>query len=404
MNQLQAGEFLFWAKGDESLITSFFYEFKPDIFINYDDVFVHKIDDVLNNVMSRVIEQIDNRPVWVPLSGGLDSRLILCKLVELGCPNVHAFSYGPEYNDEAKSACAVSEILDVPWYFLPSHKKDMRMLFASKMRTDLWSFSNGLNGVPNFQDFLPLSQLINRRLIQKGDVVINGQSGDFITGGHIPISLLERNATVDDLIDSIIQKHFSLWNSMKTEDNLALIKSRIFDNLDLCEGDDLSSQELIEMYELSEYRERQSKFVVSGQRVYDFFELDWFLPLWDPEFVEIWRNIPAKTKAKQTIYKQYLETYNYKDMFANFTPCLDGWPGLSKSVLPFARIIRWCLGTEWRDRYLKAMAVFGMYGYFYAPYPLFRTILESQNIRNPISLFVRTWLLENNIRLPKDLK
>ncbi len=405
LKQLQSGEFLFWDKNKSALTTGFYYEFVPDELVDSDDEeLISQIASSFDNVMQRVIKQADGRFIWVPLSGGLDSRLILSKLVEFGCPNVKAFSYGPAGNDEARSAKNVAEVLGVPWYFVPSTKKAMRKLFASPKRQALWKHANGLNGVPNFQDFLPLNELMEQGIIKKGDIIINGQSGDFITGGHIPAQLLKPEATIDDLFSAILKKHFSLWHALKTPENIAIIKSRVFANLSLQDNDKISPQELASAYELSEYQERQSKFVVNGQRVYDFLGLDWFLPLWDPEFVEVWRNIPAERKIGQKLFKEYLQIYNYQNLFANFKPCLDGWPGLSKLVLPFARLIRWTFGIEWRDKYLKTMTVFGMYSYLYAPYPLWKNLLESQNYRNPISLFTRTWLIENNLSIPDGLK
>lgn len=404
LHQLQAGEFIYQKLGDEAPKTGWFYQFIPDVLDSSDiDTLSSITGNAFDSVMRRLVDEADGRPIWVPLSGGLDSRLILCKLVELGYPNVQAFSYGPKGNDEAEAAKEVAAALGVKWHFFPSTKADMRRFFASPRRKAFWDFANGHNSVPNFQDLLPLCQLMDRGLVNKGDIIVNGQSGDFITGNHIPPSLLKDGVGLDDMFAAIAKKHFSLWESLKTPKNIAMVRNRIFSGLGLKGDEKLSPQEIAAAYEYSEYIERQSKFVVSGQQVYDFLELDWFLPLWDPEFVKPWRNIPAKVKVGQAVYLRYLETYNFKGLFENFKPCLDGWPGMSKLVLPFARIIRLTLGADMRDRYLKAMAVFGMYGYFFAPYPMLKTILESQNLRNSISLFVRTWLGENNVPRPTGL-
>ena len=67
----------------------------------------------------RIVEDTSNKNVWVPLSGGLDSRLVICKLKEHGCENLRAFSYGPPGNYEASAARHVAEVLKVPWVFVP---------------------------------------------------------------------------------------------------------------------------------------------------------------------------------------------------------------------------------------------------------------------------------------------
>ena len=43
---------------------------------------------------------------------------------------------------------------------------------------------------------------------------------------------------------------------------------------------------MADLYEKWEYEERQIKYVVNGQKTYDFWGVDWFLPLWDSEFVK----------------------------------------------------------------------------------------------------------------------
>ena len=35
------------------------------------------------------------------------------------------------------------------------------------------------------------------------------------------------------------------------------------------------------LYEFSEFKNRQTKYVITVQRVYEFFGYEWRLPLWD---------------------------------------------------------------------------------------------------------------------------
>lgn len=404
LKQLQACEFLYVSKADGKMDVRQYYRFMPD---QLSDASTDELAEIsgaaFDRVMRRMVDSIGERTVWLPLSGGLDSRLIACKLVELGCPNVKTFSYGAPHNDEAAAASKVTDTLGLEWHFVPTRLKDGRRYFHSQMRQDFWEFTKGYDAVPNGQDLITLAEMMDKGLVQKGDVVVNGQSGDFITGGHIPLAKIEADPTLQGMFNAMADKHFSLWASLKTDENLNMIKDRVLAPFDIDPSAEYSVQDLCAMYEWSEYQERQCKFVVAGQRVYDFLGLDWYLPLWDPEFVEPWRNMPAHVKAGQAIYKHYLDDYNYKGLFEHFTPCMDGWPGMAKLVLPFARAVRLMFGEEARNKYLKAMAVFGQTGYHFAGYPKLRTMREAQNFRNPISLFARTWLQENDVNLPKGL-
>ena len=64
---------------------------------------------------------------------------------------------------------------------------------------------------------------------------------------------------------------------------------------------------LEEYFEYWEYEERQSKFIINGQKTYDFLNIKWELPFWDLSYVEFWRNIPTYYKINQNLYKLYLK-------------------------------------------------------------------------------------------------
>ena len=70
-----------------------------------------------------------------------------------------------------------------------------------------------LSVIPNLHGMFALKSLINSKSMKAGDVVINGQSGDFITGQHIPI-VNEKEIDSNLLLSCIMKKNYSLrsWN------------------------------------------------------------------------------------------------------------------------------------------------------------------------------------------------
>ena len=52
---------------------------------------------------------------------------------------------------------------------------------------------------------------------------------------------------------------------------------------------------LFGLIELLEYENRQTKYVVNSQRIYDFYNLSWLLPLWNKSYIKFWEKVPLNT-------------------------------------------------------------------------------------------------------------
>jgi len=104
LSQLQAGEVLVWTEDLSTPTIERYFLFYCDEHTRAgEEDLVEELSEITNAIFNRVIEEAGGAPIWIPLSGGLDSRLVLCKLKELGYDNVTAFSYGPKGNYEAKA-------------------------------------------------------------------------------------------------------------------------------------------------------------------------------------------------------------------------------------------------------------------------------------------------------------
>ena len=62
------------------------------------------LDLVLNNIFKKIINKYKNSRIVIPLSGGLDSRLVLSKLVQHNHKKILAISYGPKDSPEVITA------------------------------------------------------------------------------------------------------------------------------------------------------------------------------------------------------------------------------------------------------------------------------------------------------------
>jgi asparagine synthase (glutamine-hydrolysing) len=408
--QLQAGEFLVFDKEKKtSNVQRYFqyFPFIPEKEQDADDLGI-SLNKIIDKIFIKIINRADGAPIWVPLSGGLDSRLIVCKLKEHGYENVHTFSYGPIRNYEAKKAKLIAEKLGYSWRYISSKSKEMRRIFNSTECRNYWSFADGLSSVPVMNDFYSIKYLKEKQIISDEAIIINGQTGDFISGGHIPKVFMDNPETSNSLENEIIKKHYSVWSGTKYDQQFKFLIDQI--NQEFTSNQrNVSRQSMAAIYESLEWQERQAKLVVNGQRVYDYFNLKWELPLWDRSFVNYWEGIPTALRFEQSLFKKYLRNYNYHGLFNDTSSESRRWIGLAKYIVTASIIVKKITGIS-NGRLKKYLSFWGHYHdqYSYFGIQYFWKHIKNANVppqgRGVIALSIIKMLEENNIPFPKWVK
>jgi asparagine synthase (glutamine-hydrolysing) len=392
--QLQAAEALYFDGQNRPVTKSYFLFFNRESVDGKKEKIMERLHEINLKIFKKLIERLDGRTVYVALSAGLDSRFVLCMLKSLGYKQLKAFSYGIPDNWDARGAKAAAQRLGVPWFFLPYNRKSAREIFFSEDGKRYFQFSHLLSVTPFFQDFYALHYLKRERKLSSDIVIINGQTGDFITGDHVP-EAFNRRGTVskDDLLDAIIKKHYSLWSHLHTDSNLDAMRKRILSVLPFYPEDTLDREYAMKLYELWEWRERQCKYVVNGQRSYDFFGLAWELPLWDDEYLYFWSSLPFKFKFKQDLYKEYLSKFDFFGLFKNHNYRRYNSP----RYVEFLKYLFIFTGRK-RFEYRKVfLSYWQNNSYLYAIYPYFEYLKDARFHRHAISYLVK-YLLEKEYR------
>lgn len=391
---LQAGEYLISNENKTEIKEWFRYAPKPISNKNEEEL-IEELGNILDRAIKRAIDTCNGNNVWVPLSGGLDSRIILAKLKEHNCPNLKCFSYGTTGNFEAKKAKEVAAVLNVPWQMIPAEPTKAQSLYNSEIRKNYDQFAANYSCAPAYTEFEALYLAKQKSIIEDGDFIINGQTGDFISGGHVNESFYDsKNLTIDDALDYAVKKHFSLWPHLQTPDNKQSIKTA---NSSYFENYDGSRESIMAAYETFEWRERQTKMVVHAQRCYDYFGLNWTLPLWDADILNFFENLDYKYKRKQNLYKSYLQTYNYKGVFDLLSAKPEPWSASKKWIVIFARIIGMMKGQNAKADYYKKMLYYSDMHNQYALFPKARYFKDYKHIRNINSFIVEDYLNDHNI-------
>lgn len=399
MYQLLPGEILIYDKKSKQLIKDrYFLFFSESISSLSQESLIRNLGQITDKIFSRIIDDSRDRPIWVPLSGGLDSRLILCKLKELGYKNLQTFSYGPAGNHDAKWAKYVADKLNVQWLFIPYQRKDIKKYFWSEERKQYWHCSDQLCAQPFMQDAYALHYLREHGLLSDESIIINGQTGDFISGGHVhgqhfPYLDAQKRYSLDLVKDAIIKKHYNLINTLSIQD-MEKITNKISSLLDLS-NEQRDRNALMKLYELWEWQERQCKYVINGQRIYDFFGYDWYLPLWDNEYLFFWKEIDYENKINQNLYKAYLDHYDYCGLFKSFKPIIWNWQGGSMLTLPVARMLKIVFGETASKNFYKLCNYWGRYSHHYAPFGFMHHYANYLNFNKPLAYYVDQWFQEH---------
>jgi len=325
IHQLGPGSFLFVdAAAVETLARHHRWEpWHPDE-TDSDDL-VTPLTALHERLIEKLIASANGRTILVPLSAGLDSRFIASGLREADYNNVVCFAYGTPDNREAVVSRRIGERLGYPWHFVPYSSAAMRAAFASDDHVRFRAKADSLTGIHFPQDYLALKHLIDDGIADTGSIVVNGQSGDFITGNHIPdvLTAAQSNRSHDarrrTVIEALLAKHFKQWDVLCTPVNMACLAERLAREIDTI-GMPTESDRDHGIYEYCEFQDRQAKYVIGGQRVYEHFGMDWRLPLWDQAYLDFWERAPLAAKVRQGLYRSVLHEQNWGGVWGDDIP------------------------------------------------------------------------------------
>jgi asparagine synthase (glutamine-hydrolysing) len=355
LSALPAGKLLTFDRRTKKLSIDSLFCYRPTFLDNSSwDAQLQEFGQILDEIFSELVGSIGNRSLFVPLSGGLDSRLVLSKLIEHGAPNIRAFTYGNNRSHEMKMARTIAQKLGVEWIPVPSCKTGHRSLYNSQVRLEYAHYADGLHMTPVLLDFEAIYRLRSRGVFPRDAVIINGYSGDFLFGGHIPAALLHSPST-HTLVEKFMEKNYANFSSKKMN-RARKIMGRELEKQVVVENNQLDNAEnYCGVYEQWDWAERQTKAVVNGQRVYEFFDLDWRLPLWDKRLVEFWAKAPLDSKINQALHISYLKKWNYSNAFNVLRSANQAWPGLWRWVGIVGPFIGLMFGRKIKGKFYEYM-------------------------------------------------
>jgi len=269
------------------------------------------------SVIESMFEGLDGRMLVVPLSAGRDSRLIVSAAHHLGYKNVRTFAYGHAGNHEAETSKAIAERLGFEWRFVATDAGFMRRYFQSRDWSAYIEFADSLQSAPFVQDLPQIRTLKNVGYVPGDAVFCNGNSGDYISGAHVVPAIHQTPVDMGEesrwrrITGAIYDKHFALWQSLRIDTHREEIETRLRASILRAGGVLDGPTDDYGLYEYAEFQDRQCKFVITGQRIYEFLGHDWRLPLWDRTYLDFFEMVRLTGKIRQKLYADMLTNANW---------------------------------------------------------------------------------------------
>jgi len=298
IKQIRSGEFLIYQKNERSLKSCCYFKFLHGDYYELPEArLLEMLDQTLANTFSRLIESTirQGKRLVVPLSGGLDSRIIVAMLKRLGVNDVICVSYGREGSRESEISKHVAEALGYEWFFVESTAKKWHACYNSKEANLFRVWAGNLSSLPHMQDFHAVKELKIWGKIPENSVFVPGHTGDMLAGSHIPEYCLDNSADFNSeaYLAASLKKHYNLWpygqEISKSTSGLEIKDNETFANA----------------IEYFDFNERQAKFIINSVRVYEFFRCEWRIPFWDTELIKFFLKVPIKYRVNQLLYKKH---------------------------------------------------------------------------------------------------
>ena len=270
--------------------------------------FAALLSEALDAGLGRVLKDLDRRPgsprLVLPLSGGLDSRLLAAWLTLHGAlDRTVAFTYGRPGSREVEVSRSVAEAVGLEWHAVEYVPADLREAWQTQDAADFLEYSYALGALPHVQDWYALRSLLARGVLRRGDVVLPGHT--IVGNMHDEWMLEEPSVTRGQVAKAIITHHQDLQGEQKRAwaDPYRAAKVKEFLALRPFTGSPRDVQSVLESYNV---RERQTKYINNSMRAYEHLGLDWALPMLDVEFWSAWHRGAVELTARRDFYAVFI--------------------------------------------------------------------------------------------------
>jgi asparagine synthase (glutamine-hydrolysing) len=305
VEQLQSGELLhFQSSPSAQPARGRYYRFYPD---NPSSAHADKLSEELAGVIQRMFERcrdgLSGKRVVVPLSGGLDSRLVVGMLKRVGVENCVCFTYGDEGAKEVEISRLVAEALGYEWRYIRYTPEVWAKWNRAPEYKEFWRYTCKGVSQPHVRDFPAVMQLAEEGLHGSDVVYFPGHSADMNAGSHIPPDYADIMSGRMTPSQHILRGHSrGMWDDPMTILNARGaegIPAKLAATSAKPEGAALDNG--VARCEMWNAEQRQAKYIINSVRTYEFVGSPW-RTLWDYEFMDFFLNVPEELRYGMKLY------------------------------------------------------------------------------------------------------
>ncbi len=305
--QVQAGEYIFFSSG--KIIRDFYHNFIPEEITEApEDKLADNFIKCMESICERTGKILKDKVAVVPLSGGYDSRLVVSVLKKTGINDVICFTYGRKSNYEVNLSKKVAEKLGYKWLYVEYNDDLIKGYLDSPLFREYFRYSANYSSMFFMQEYFALKFLHENKLVPENSVFMPGHSGDVLAGGHLWQDIKEKT-NLRRLAGLIYDKNYVL-NKPPGKLRKILI-GEIYKNIS-------GSRFPFAVFQNWELKERHAKFIVNSAGIYDYFGYEYFMPLWDLDFLDFFTTLPYRHRIFKNFYNDVLREQIFHTLELNF--------------------------------------------------------------------------------------
>jgi asparagine synthase (glutamine-hydrolysing) len=288
VHKLQPGEIVEFDGGaaDAAPRSERYYHFLPrGDATQREEELEEEFEAVCDVFFATVVESADKGRFVVPLSGGLDSRLVAAMLKKHGVDDAVCYSYGEEGTREPAVSRQVAEALGYEWRFVEYSGEEWARWTASREMREYWRYGSKGASLPHFQDLPAVLTLAEKGLLPQDPIFFPGHTGDMLSGA-----------------EEVLRNHYWLWplDALPSGGEIvSALREKV--SAQCSSPPSAGNVHPASRYEMWDAENRQGLFIINSVRAYEYLSGRW-RTLWDYGLMDFFAKVPMACRLGKRLY------------------------------------------------------------------------------------------------------